>query len=145
MRLPVFYMTAWGSFLLSSCLLFKVHAVPLSEQRSPYSREVMQCWLTRANTASPGRSTGFGPVKDNFFSSRQGEQQITGGRSPCPPGSFSQRWVSGEDTLLGRHFGKAKTGTGCDWEGSFPLSGLMKGIWYGEFLFLGEMILNIQR
>lgn len=57
----------------------------------------------------------------------------------------SERRAGGEDVLLGRHFGKTKSGAGCGWEGSFPLSRLMKGIGYGEFIFLGEMIVNVQR
>lgn len=113
MRLPVFYMTAWGSFLLASCLSFEVHIVPLSEQRSPYSWEVLQCWLIRAITAGPGRSTAFGPIEDNCFTSRWGELLTTGGRSPSPPGSFSERRVDGEDALQERHFGKNRVMQGA--------------------------------
>lgn len=47
-----------------------------------------------------------------------------------------------EDALLGRLW-KNKEWS-CS-ESSFPLSGLMKGICYSEFIFLGEMKLNIQK
>lgn len=95
MRPPVFYMTAWGLLFLASCLPFKACAVPLSEQRSPYSWEVMRCLLIRAITAGPGTSTGFGPREDNCFSSRWGEQLNNRGKitqSSWEPSREESEW-----------------------------------------------------
>lgn len=50
MRLSVFSMTAWGSYILASCLFFEVRAIPLSEQRLSYSREAERCLQTRPIT-----------------------------------------------------------------------------------------------
>lgn len=115
------------SLFLQDCLgiiPFSLMSAVHSSRRSPFWAEItlrlgsQLCWLVRA---IPGRSTA--PGEDNCFSSRWGEQLTTWGRSPNPPGSLSERRVSGEDALLGRHFGETKSGAGCGWEGIFPLSG----------------------
>lgn len=132
------------SLFLQDCLgiiPFSLMSAVHSSHRSPFWAEItlrlgsQLCWLVRA---IPGRSTA--PAEDNCFSSRWGEQLTTWGRSPNPPGSLSERRVSGEDALLGRHFGET------EWSRVWLRRHLStEWIWYGELIFLGEIILNIQR
>lgn len=107
-----FSRACWGIIAFSLMpALRRSHCSP-SEQRSPYSWGARGCWLMKATTAGPGRSTGFGPAEDNCFSSRWGQQQTAEGRSPSPPENLSER-SSAEDALLGRHLRKTEIGAGC--------------------------------
>lgn len=61
---------------------------------------------------------------------------MMGGKSASHSGTPLEKTVSYEEGLLGDfEFGKTKSVVGCGWEGSFPLSGLMREIWSADFFF----------
>ena len=67
MRLSVFSMTAWGSYVLASCLFFEVRAIPLSEQRLSYSREAVRCLQTRPITKQLAQEDPLGLAQSGII------------------------------------------------------------------------------